>query len=359
MYFSDKIKNRDNNFDFLRFFAASLVIISHSFALFGAGYEPLKWLSEWDSLGGLALAFFFVMSGFLITKSWIENPDLLNFTKKRFLRIVPGFFFAIFFVVFIIGPLVTTFNLNEYFNNPQLIIYMKNIFMFPIYYDLPGVFNNNIYPNAVNGSIWTLPVEVVMYFSVVAFAFLGIYKRKILPLAITLLFVFVDVNVLPKMGFKNTVFLYLPIVPFFKLLVYFFIGLCFYVYRNYIPYDKTIALLMLIIWVMSFRTQATHFISFLTLPYVIMFVGLLDIKLLKNFSKYGDFSYGLYIYAFPIQQTTIHFLYHRINLFEFFIISYFFTFIVAYLSWNLVEKPFLNLKNKRFRKWLFGDRFVY
>ncbi|MCI0501914.1 MAG: acyltransferase, partial [Epsilonproteobacteria bacterium] len=67
----------------------------------------------------------------------------------------------------------------------------------------------------------------------------------------------------------------------------------------------------------------------------------------KVFSKTGDYSYGLYIYAFPVQQTLVHFYREDMNVYIFFVASFVITFILSILSWHLFEKKILNLKHKR------------
>jgi peptidoglycan/LPS O-acetylase OafA/YrhL len=114
---SASIKNErfSNNFDFLRIFAALLVILSHSFAISGSSYEPLLSLSKYISLGGLGLAIFFIISGYLITKSWVEHPSAFRFLSSRFLRIIPGLFVVTLLSILVLGPLVTNLSLSEYF----------------------------------------------------------------------------------------------------------------------------------------------------------------------------------------------------------------------------------------------------
>lgn len=358
-YVIDKIESKNNNFDFLRFFAASLVIVSHSFPLSGSKFEPFSWLSGFYTLGGLALVIFFTMSGFLIVKSWTDYPDYLNFAKKRFLRIIPGLVVVTFFSILVIGPLVTVVNLDSYFQSRQIIDYLKNVFMFPMYDNLPGVFVNNIYPNAVNGSLHTIPVEIVMYGMVVIFGILGVFRNKLFPVAIVLILLIMDFHVLPRMNTGNQSVFFHPIVSFFWLATYFAIGSCFYIYREKIPYDKIIAFFALIMLLLSFKTPAAQFVGYFAFPYLVIYLSFLDISWLRNFSKYGDFSYGLYIYAFPVQQTIMHFSRNKINIVYFFLISYAITLIFACISWNIIEKPFLNLKKKRIRRWLFEERVAY
>ncbi|MEW9673274.1 hypothetical protein [Ammoniphilus sp. 3BR4] len=100
---------------------------------------------------------FFVISGFLITQSFDRNPVLKNYLLSRMLRIFPGLIFAVLISTFILGPLVTSLPLNDYLKHPQTYNYMQGILLFLVQYVLPGVFEDNIYKHAVNGSICTIP----------------------------------------------------------------------------------------------------------------------------------------------------------------------------------------------------------
>lgn len=337
--------SRENNFDFLRFFAVSLVIISHTYPLSGAKYEPFALFSGYDTFGGLAVSIFFVISGFLIKKSWSDNPNLLVFFSKRFLRIFPALICTLLFAIFIIGPLVTTFNIGKYFIHPQTRDYLANVFLFPIYYNLPGVFTYNPYPNAVNGSLWTLPVEFIMYFSVPLFGVLGIlFKEKIFIPFMLLLLLFLDFHLLAKPEYQSLVIYYILVVPSLKLTIFFLAGSLFYVYREKIFLNSTLAFLALSLYFISFQTPIACFVSFFTLPYLVIYIAFVNIPFIRHFGKYGDFSYGMYIYAFPIQQTLMYLFAKYLNLWNFFIFAYLITFIFAFFSWHFVEKPALKLK---------------
>ena len=173
-----KADSKENNFHFLRFLAAALVIFSHSYPLSGSKFEPFAWLVQYNTFGGLAVNIFFLISGFLITKSWLDNPNIFQFSMKRILRIMPAFIVAIFFSVFVVGPLVTNLSFKEYIVHPFTKLYLMNVFMFPIHYNLPGVFVNNPYPNAVNGSLWSLPVELIMYGLVAVLGLLRVFSKS-------------------------------------------------------------------------------------------------------------------------------------------------------------------------------------
>ncbi|HEY3347733.1 MAG TPA: acyltransferase family protein, partial [Nitrospirota bacterium] len=165
----------ENNFNLLRFAAASCVMINHTFILSGLWWDPYVWLSKYDALGPLAVNIFFVISGFLITKSWIAKPQLPAYFKKRALRILPALAGSTLLCVIIIGPLVTSFSPREYFGAAQTYGYLKNTLIFgPLHNNLPGVFTKNLFP-CVNGTLWTLPMEVTGYILIAAFGLTGLF----------------------------------------------------------------------------------------------------------------------------------------------------------------------------------------
>jgi peptidoglycan/LPS O-acetylase OafA/YrhL len=170
------IKERKNNFDFIRFLAATLVIFSHSYPITTGnnGSEPFGILSNGQmTFGELAVSVFFVISGFLITQSFDRSKNIFYYLKARILRIFPALIMVVILSVFFLGPIFTDLSLKNYFSDPQTIDYFKTITLYWMQFDLPGVFQSNIYPGAVNSSLWTLWFEFFFYIVV---AFLGVTK---------------------------------------------------------------------------------------------------------------------------------------------------------------------------------------
>jgi peptidoglycan/LPS O-acetylase OafA/YrhL len=330
-----------NNFDFLRICAALAVIFGHSYALLALP-EPVMRLTGIPS-GEFGVGIFFVISGYLITKSWERGPHAFTYLKKRVLRIFPALIIVVFLTVFLLGPFVTTLSLNDYFSNPQTWSYLRTIYLFYLmepgtgHYMLPGVFVNNPFPNVVNGSLWTLPYEFSMYIMVLALGLAGLTKKRL--------------AVIPLYFFA---ILLLPIVIVHPLLVFtswhVFWGICFiagmvlYLYRDEIRLDYKIVLLLLFIWALSFYTAYGLFVSSLVLPYLVVYFAFIRTPRLHKIAKYGDFSYGLYIYAFPLQQLIVYFLVDSLTPARLFGLSIIATVPAAMLSWFLIESRALKLK---------------
>ena len=149
----DRFDPQHNNFDVIRVLAAATVIISHSFPLLGKPYEPFaRYLGNYDTGGGLAVAVFFVISGFLICRSCLERP-IQAYLVARCLRIVPALAVLVLLGMFLVGPVFTTLPLDEYFAAAGTYEHLLNISIFFQHTGLPGVF----WGGPVNGTIWTLP----------------------------------------------------------------------------------------------------------------------------------------------------------------------------------------------------------
>ena len=330
-----------NNFDFLRIFAAITVIFSHSYDLLVPNSEPVLKLTGIHTAGEFGLGIFFVISGYLITKSWERGPHAFTYLKKRVLRIFPALIVVVFLTVFLLGPFVTTLSLNDYFSNPQTWSYLMTIFLFyllggPSHYALPGVFADNPYPNAVNGSLWMLPYMFLMYIVVLALGLAGLTKRRlaVIPLYLFSLLLLPIATVKHMLFFSTTVFL----------VVCFTAGMVLYLYRDKIRLDYKIALLLLFIWAFSFHTAYGLFVSSLVLPYLVICFAFIRTPSLHKLAKYGDFSYGLFIYAFPLQQLIIYFLVDTLTPARLFGLSIIATFPAAMLSWFLIESRALRFK---------------
>lgn len=175
---------RFNNFDFLRIAAAFLVLISHQYALNGLP-EPSVFNM---SLGTFGVLIFFSISGFLVSQSWRQDPHVGRFLVKRFLRIWPGLAVVTLIAAFVLGPMVSSLEWRAYFLQPELLDFLRNLKVVTIRYVLPGVFEENIHPKAVNGSLWTIPLEVRCYFVLLFIGMIGLMKKPFLVLFGTLLF---------------------------------------------------------------------------------------------------------------------------------------------------------------------------
>jgi peptidoglycan/LPS O-acetylase OafA/YrhL len=336
-----------NNFDFLRFFAATMVIFAHCYPLlFGLTcLDPFTMVNySGITSGTLAVYIFFIISGYLITLSWEKDPFLDNFFVKRILRIYPGYIVVVFGTSFILGVILTNLTLFEYFRNFDYFGFVYNFLLLKQVY-LPGVFQSNPVPGAVNGSLWILLWEFKMY---VLIAFLGFFgflnKKNIILLIIVYSAVWYSWE-MKLLVIQNTIVLNALLSPF---PLYFLIG-TFFAFNRERDYDYRIAILLLIAWILTLKSIIFILFSFIAIPYVILTFAHTKIPVINKFGIYGDFSYGLYIFAFPIQQIIVMAAGKHLTIFTFFISSFFITLGCAILSWKMIESRVLALKTRFLR----------
>lgn len=159
--------SRSNHFDLLRLVAAFMVLLAHCYPLYGIGKDAIAasngWLRVSAHFGEWGVAIFFVISGYLITASYLRRGDWRDYAICRVLRIMPAYAVVIALSVLVLGPLVSRLSFVDYFTTSQTWEYLRGVFPFALHYALPGVFLENPYPLTVNGSLWTIPVEIAMY----------------------------------------------------------------------------------------------------------------------------------------------------------------------------------------------------
>jgi peptidoglycan/LPS O-acetylase OafA/YrhL len=163
---------RDNNFDAIRLLAAIMVLSGHTSALMK---ETILLLGT--TIENLGVITFFLIGGYLITQSFLHDSNFISYGIKRFFRLIPPL--AVYTVVaaLAVGPLLSTIPVSEYFRQPGVYRYLLNIILLP-FMTLPGVFENNPYPFVVNGSLWVMPVEALMYVVMPVVISLAGLKRK-------------------------------------------------------------------------------------------------------------------------------------------------------------------------------------
>lgn len=323
----------------MRFAAASLVLFSHSFTLYGIDGEPLAKLTGFDGFGGVAVTIFFVISGYLITASCAKNPSALTYLKNRILRIFPALICVVTLSVLFMGLFVTTLPFREFIRHDDTQAYFMNFLLYPQHYILPEVFTHNP-KSAVNGSLWTLPIEFTMYLAVLVLGLCRLLKPRIMAV----IFLFTFVWYLHDKASGEVVF-YMLKSTLAKNACFFAAGSLAYLWREKIIWDGRIGLLLIVMMVLTAHTPYVHYTYMVGLPYLTLLLGFMPTKHLKNFGKYGDFSYGMYLYAFPVQQTYLHFVGEAYGFWAFVVGSWLITLVCAVLSWHLVEKHALRLKD--------------
>lgn len=337
--------DRPNNFDMIRFVAAALVLVDHSFVLTGRHGPPGPF--AYETLGGFAVAVFFIVSGFLVAGSWQRAPQLWMFVTKRTLRIFPAYAAVVLVCALALGPWWTELVRGQYFRHPQTWAYMWNLSFVELHYSLPGVFAHNPFPHAVNGSIWTLPIEAVMYIALAALGCIGLVTRGgVTALAAILAVVWFGWG--PALSAAPPVFVeVLPASYTVHLGLWFFIGSAFWVWRDRIRYRADVAAALLALLWASQGTGVGAIVFHGALPYLVLWVAQLGVRWMNRFGRYGDFSYGMYLYAFPVQQSLTWLGGAIWPQPAYVAASFAATLVFAVASWLLVERHALRLKPRR------------
>lgn len=342
----DVLVGRENYFDLIRLIAAVLVIYSHAYPLSGSGSEdPLYRLSNGQvTLGNLSVFVFFIISGFLITQSYLYSNNIISFMKSRLLRIFPGLLGVLIFSTFLLGPIVTTLPFKEYIVNRETFHYIKAVLLYPMQWNLPGVFENNVYKDVVNGSLWTIPFEFLCYIIVGVLGFTGFLKHKYWMLLFTIItyycYIFGE-----KMSPSGEGHIFgLEVKTIIELLTFFLIGSLACLFKDKIFLKKEIAMVSIVILYISIYYGGFKPLFAVFGTYIILYLAFLPKSFLSGVTKKGDFSYGIYLYAFPIQQTVTFYSGGKSNVFSNFLISLPLTLLFAIGSWYIIERNFLKLK---------------
>lgn len=341
-------QSKENNFDLLRIIAALLVIASHSFPLAGSRNEPFTLLGGFDTGGGWGVSVFFVISGFLVTKSVMER-SIFDYFKSRFFRVVPALILVTLFTVFILGPVLTEQPISNFFQNPVTWEYLLTPTVFWMGHTLPGVFEENPVPG-INGSLWTLPIECSFYIILPLLGALGLLSRRVyflLPLTIGIILLYGIVNLGWKWDSQGGALLRgVPVYSGFKNGLLFSIGGFFWIYRKSIPLDPGVALGGILLLVIAGFQDGRLFAFMIALPYLTIYFALARPFRFRLYERLGDLSYGAYIFAFPVQQAMVSIFENRIGPLTLMAVSMPTTLMMATISWHLVEKRAIKMRRR-------------
>lgn len=339
MLLSKRSAGRDNNFNLLRMIAASGVLVSHAYpiALGPDAIEPFEVALRGDNLGRACVFVFFAISGFFITRSYAQKEAPWKFLYARMMRLFPGLIVMALITTVLLGLFLTSSAWKEflflgakYFLGVVSFSYISDVSV------LPGVFSDNPLPRAINGSLWSLKFEVQCYLAVFVAGLFGLFRH---PVWCAILFGLICAAyfVLPSMTGRSDILLLLYVgFPFA-------VGAAFYIWRDRIRLSWGIALALVALTMLSWFAPILIFrmIFNVTLAYVIFCLGYAETPLLQRYNKFGDYSYGMYIYAFPIQQAVAAagVTSPLLNI----LIAFPCTLFCAVLSWHLIEQPSMRL----------------
>jgi peptidoglycan/LPS O-acetylase OafA/YrhL len=347
-------------FDFARVALSFGVFGWHALLIAQGSYGALMDTPAWI-LNYAILPMFFGLSGFLVAGS-AQRLSLGDFAISRGLRILPALLVEIALSALILGPMLTSLPLASYFSSPQFAAYFLNCFGW-IHFELPGVFADNPYPVQINGSLWTVPFEVMCYLAIGTLIALGAVKRasvlvmSALGLLVVSLFLPALMHgIMDKAAADALAESYLHAGKGPAMVPCFLLGAAAYALRDRIAFDARIFLGCIAgLGVIAFAGSPEWWgftpVAVLVSPmmiYVVCFVGLSRMPAIPFFSR-GDYSYGIYLYGFPIQQALVH-LFPGPNWFVLLLASGVLTTMFAVVSWTFIEKPALKLRRRMAKK---------
>lgn len=342
---SDFMDGRNNNFNLLRLLAALFIAYYHCyFMALGPAMDEKVFVGLYE-LSQITLNFFFITSGFLIALSFTRRSNLFSYFLARIVRLIPGLFILSLLICFVMGPLVTSLSLSDYFSSMKTWVYVPLTTALQPDRTLPGVFTSNINPNEIDEALWTLRYEMVCYVGLAVLGVLGLLTNKVR---------FLYVSLLVFAGFLGITFLtnFRDIAAVNHLMHFglsFFIGTFAFVYRDKIPLHWGIALLLsfaALLLYLSLPRSIAEPVVILATAYLVFWLAYVPGGVLLNFNKLGDYSYGVYIYHYPIEQLLMQFI-GGLTPFSLFLLTLPLCLLCAVLSWTFIESPSLKLIRKK------------
>ena len=335
---------RENNLNLLRMIAASMVMFSHAYALtLRAGDEPIAALSRGAiDAGTIGVITFFGISGFLIAQSLERTPSLGRYAIARALRIVPGLYLAKLFCVVAVGWTVTILPSPSYWVDAGTWRFLLGMPFFGMPDRLPGVFVTLPYPLAVNGSLWTIPVEIWCYGIAAMIAVVGLTRGTIVY---SVLFVaaIVAYVIFPQASRDLMPFDGYGTIP--GLVASFFFAVWLHACRRMVPVSLPLAGIVAVLIVACPLVPRTGpWCFYLGIPYLALVAAYHPRLQWRRYLRFGDYSYGTYVLAFPVQQFLI-WRFGPLQPLLSFALTLAVTLPLAMLSWHFVEAPALALKS--------------
>ncbi|WP_165453949.1 acyltransferase family protein [Hyunsoonleella flava] len=293
----------------------------------------------------LAIDGFFIISGFLIAKSYERNKNFKIYIEKRIKRIVPAYFFVILFCGLSFS-LISTNTMSEYFFNLQFWKYLLANLSFQNYFEpcLPGVFNNNLLC-AVNGALWTIKIEEAFYLLLPIFYYLIDFKKVNVYLLSAIIYIVSIVY-----------FNYFSVIDMYRIakqlpgaLAFFITGVVFFKNFNLlIKWKHYLIVPCFLFFILEQYVFQTQILKPITFGFMVFYIAY-SFSWLNNFGKYGDFTYGIYIYHFPIIQVFVYYdLFNKYGYISASFLVLMLVLVASIASWYLLELRYLS-KNRKLR----------
>ncbi|WP_197491212.1 acyltransferase family protein [Planctomyces sp. SH-PL62] len=331
--------DRDNAVGLMRFVLTSLVILSHSFHFYGVSHtlDPMA-RATWAqyTLGRLAVDAFFVLSGFLVARSWETSRGLTDFLKKRAARVYPGFFVAIAFATLVAAPWLVARGGTAAWSAP----FWSGIALPALMLDYGNL--------GVNGSLWTIRYDFYYYLFIGMVGWAGMFSKRWPVLAMWAASWLVYASWF-KAGLPAGIDEQHP-----RLLTCFLAGAVCYAYRHRIPVKWSWFAVSMAVLVLYSEDWSYRYWPYRLMPvifpifgtYAVLFAAFRPGARAAKFAWLGDYSYGLFLYAYPVQLILLTAYRSKLNSFTLFLSAWAIAGALAFLSLYLVERPIMRLSRK-------------
>lgn len=323
----------------MRIALAAAIICLHGANVTLGLERAMEIVGQFRMVNAMLLALFFALSGFLVTASLLRCKSLISFIGLRVLRIVPALMVETTLSAIIIGPIFTATPLTRYFADSKFRAYFLNI-VGDVHFELPGVFLNNPAPGVVNAQLWTVPYELWCYAILAFLAAATICFNRVLYLGFL---------VLAQIGLVcydiyHSDELLIHLRP--HLLVFcFLLGVGFYLWRDKVPFNRATCLFAVVLCAAGMAGGRGDALFAVPAAYVACYLGLMNPRRRWIVSS-GDYSYGMYLYGFVVQQCVAAFGPSTQDWYVNVLISLPVAFGVAVASWHLVEKHAIRLRDQ-------------
>jgi len=327
-------RQKRNSLNLIRLLAALAVIYGHASAVTGKGPGDLfLQVVSYKFIGGVAVDVFFVISGFLITASAMSRHGLVYYSMSRLLRIYPALIVCVTITVFILGPSLSTS--EDYWQSSETWQYFfYNASAYGTQYFLPGVFLN-MHDKAINGSLWTLAVEVRLYLIILLLAIAQILKNK------TLFNLFFFIAIAIGYFAPDALSIVFPYDNHRQVAMMFMIGSFAWINRDEIPISPPLLLVLLFFAATQHHGPKFGIAYAMLLPYLVFCISFAPWG--SWYDRFGDYSYGVYLYGWIAQQYALFQIPSMSNSINT-LYGCFGALICAIISWHFIEKPVQQLK---------------
>ena len=337
-----KTRGHPSGFDYMRLLLAVSIVMLHScITSYGVQSDVALATGYARPLLRVILPMFFALSGFLVAGSLERSRTLGVFLALRAIRIYPALMVEVVLSALLLGPLVTDLPLGRYFSDPRLHAYLLNAFGI-VHFVLPGVFDNNPLPHTVNGQLWTIPFELYCYLTLAFLVLVGLKRRRAIgPISVAVVtLAYLGVTLYRHHG--EVVFV-TGAINGALLVATFLAGVSLYLYRETVPWNRKIGLTSVVAMVLLLGyIPYGDFLAPAPAAYATVYLGLMNPN--RGFLRGADYSYGIYLYGFAVQQTLMDLWPASRVWYLNILLCLPCVVLIAAFSWHFVERPASKLR---------------